>query len=60
LVCVPVMDKDRTLGGMFFGKCLWEPATEIIVKDVKQRLRGIRMERKKLVAAIRKLRGRSW
>jgi two-component system response regulator YesN len=55
LVCVPVMDKDRTLGGMFFGKCLWEPATEIIVKDVKQRLRGIRMERKKLVAAIRKL-----
>ena len=23
LVCVPVMDKDRALGGMFFGKCLW-------------------------------------
>ena len=22
LVCVPVMDKDKELGGMFFGKCL--------------------------------------
>ena len=22
LVCVPVMDKEKALGGMFFGKCL--------------------------------------
>jgi len=55
LVCVPVMDKDKALGGMFFGKCLWEPATEIIVEDVRQRLRDVRIDRKKLTAAIHQL-----
>ena len=33
LVCVPIMDKDKALGGIFFGKCLWEPVTQILVKD---------------------------
>jgi two-component system response regulator YesN len=55
LVCVPVMDKDRALGGMFFGKCLWEPATEMLVEDIEKRLRGIRIEKKKLAAAVGKL-----
>ena len=52
LVCVPVMDKDRALGGMFFGKCLWEPATELLVADIEKRLKGIRIEKRKLAAAV--------
>jgi len=54
-VCVPVMDKDTALGGMFFGKCLWEPVTQILVKDVEKRLRGLGIERRKLASALRKL-----
>ncbi|MHC4692282.1 MAG: helix-turn-helix domain-containing protein [Planctomycetota bacterium] len=55
VVCVPVMDKDKALGGMFFGKCLWEPATEILLEDIRKRLKGVRFDDKKLVAAIGKL-----
>lgn len=55
LVCVPIMDKDKALGGIFFGKCLWEPVTQILVKDVEKRLKGIRINRKKLTAAMREL-----
>jgi two-component system response regulator YesN len=55
LVCVPVMDKDKALGGMFFGKCLWEPVTPILVEDIKRRLNGIRTDKRKLTTAIRGL-----
>jgi two-component system response regulator YesN len=55
LVCVPIMDKDRALGGIFFGKCLWESVTQILVKDVEKRLKDIRVSRKKLTAALREL-----
>ena len=55
LICIPVMDKDNALGGMFFGKCLWEPAKEILVEDIRKRLKDVRFDGKKLVAAIDKL-----
>ncbi len=55
LVCVPVMDKDTVLGGMFFGKCLWEPVTQILVEDIERRLKDIRLNKRKLVNAINKL-----
>ncbi len=55
LVCVPVMDKDKAMGGMFFGKCLWEPVTSILVEDIKRRLKGIRADKRKLTAAIKSL-----
>ena len=55
LVCVPVMDKDKALGGIFFGKCLWEPVTQILIRDVEKRLDGICLNRKKLTAAMREL-----
>ncbi|MCP4257574.1 MAG: helix-turn-helix domain-containing protein [Planctomycetes bacterium] len=55
LICVPVMDKDKALGGIFFGKCLWEPVTHILIKDVEKRLDGISVNRKKLAAAMREL-----
>jgi len=52
LVCVPIMDKDKALGGIFFGKCLWEPVTQILINDVEKRLNGIRVNRKKMTAAV--------
>ncbi|HUT29190.1 MAG TPA: helix-turn-helix domain-containing protein [Sedimentisphaerales bacterium] len=55
LVCVPVMDKDTALGGMFFGKCLWEPVTRILLKDVEKRLAGLGLKGRKFAAALRKL-----
>ena len=42
LVCVPVMDGSLPLGGLFFGKCLWEPFDETLLLDVTKRLRGLR------------------
>ncbi|MCI0499518.1 MAG: PocR ligand-binding domain-containing protein, partial [Planctomycetales bacterium] len=41
LGCVPVMDGSLPLGGLFFGKCLWEPFDESILADVQKRLRGL-------------------
>jgi two-component system response regulator YesN len=55
LVCVPIMDKDKALGGVFFGKCLWEPVTQTLIRDVEKRLKGVPVDKKKLVDAIRKL-----
>ncbi|MHC4666139.1 MAG: PocR ligand-binding domain-containing protein [Planctomycetota bacterium] len=55
LICVPVMDKDRALGGMFFGKCLWEPATQSLVNDVEKRLKGVGVDNRILTEAMRKL-----
>ncbi|MHC4573119.1 MAG: helix-turn-helix domain-containing protein [Planctomycetota bacterium] len=55
LVCVPVMDKDTALGGMFFGKCLWEPASQILFKDVKKRLGDLDINGRRLAAAMRML-----
>jgi len=55
LVCVPVMDRDDALGGMFLGKCLWEPVTPILVADVRKRLEDIGVGSGELWAAISEL-----
>jgi len=55
LVCVPVMDKDKTLGGMFFGKCLWEPVTKVLIDDIQNRLKDLHPDKRKLLPAIHKL-----
>ncbi len=55
LVCVPIMDKDKPLGGMFFGKCLWGPVTDLMIDEIKKRLKGVKVDSKKLVAAMNKL-----
>jgi two-component system response regulator YesN len=55
LVCVPVMEKDIPLGGFFFGKCLCEPINGVAEGDILKRLRGLRLERKKIVDAARRL-----
>ena len=55
LVSVPVMDKDKALGGMFFGKCLWEPVTGVLVEDIRKRLENIRIDKRRLVRALEQL-----
>lgn len=55
LVCVPVMDTDRVYGGMFFGKCLWEPVTSMLVGDVERRLRDLETDADGIDAALRDL-----
>lgn len=55
LACVPAMDKEKPLGGIFFGKCLWDEPDEIVIDDIDKRLKGIRINRKKLKLAIEKL-----
>ncbi len=55
LVCVPVVDRDTVHGGMFFGKCLWEPPTASLGKDVASRLRGIPIEAGEIARALQRL-----
>ncbi len=55
LACVPIMDKDKPLGGVFFGKCLWEKPDEMLIEDVNKRLRSVHKDKTRLIQAIRKL-----
>lgn len=55
LVCVPIMDRDKTLGGFFIGKCLWQPVTKIFLDDIDKRLKGTRIGHDMLIHAINKL-----
>jgi len=55
LVCVPIMDGTLTLGGLFFGKCLWEPFDESLLQDVAKRLRSLRFDPETLKDTLRKL-----
>ena len=52
LACVPIMQKDIPLGGLFFGKCLWESPSDILVKNMFQNLRGVAENDKKLKDAF--------
>lgn len=55
LVCVPVMQKDAALGGIFFGKCLWENADKTITDDMFKRLQGLEFDENKIVEAAKRL-----
>jgi two-component system response regulator YesN len=55
MVGVPVVDTDRVYGGMFFGRCLWEPVTPILLRDVERRLGDAQVARNGIVAALRRL-----
>ncbi len=54
-VAVPIMDRDNPLGGLFFGKCFWEQCNESIEEDILKRLRGLRVNRSKLINSAYKL-----
>jgi two-component system response regulator YesN len=55
LVCVPVMDGDIPLGGLFFGKCLWEEFGEDTKTEIFKRLQGLKFDRTALANAASKL-----
>ena len=54
-VCIPIMDKDIALGGIFFGKCLWQDLTDETVADIRKRLAGLRIGAHKLLDTARAL-----
>jgi len=53
--CVPVMNNEVPLGGIFLGKCLSEPFGPAIEEDFKKRLHGLRIQKDALFSAARKL-----
>jgi len=55
LVCVPVMDGDTPLGGLFFGKCLFNEAGDAVVSDIFECLKDLPIEEQALRDAIDEL-----
>jgi two-component system, response regulator YesN len=55
LVCVPVMDGDTVLGGLFFGKCLFNEASDMVRGDIFECLKDLNLEPTDLRAAIEEL-----
>ncbi len=55
LVCVPMVDNDVAHGGVFFGKCRWEPVTPILVRDVDSRLASLDVDRRQATERLRSL-----
>jgi len=55
LVCVPVLDRETVCGGMFFGKCPWEPVTDVLKRDVEKRLGDLDLADREIVAALHRL-----
>lgn len=55
LGCVPVMDSDQPLGGLFFGKCIWEPFDETLEADVQKRLRGLHIKEQEIFSTLQKI-----
>lgn len=50
--CIPIMEGNLPLGGLFFGKCLWEPLDENLVSDIQKRLRGLKIHKNKIVQTL--------
>ena len=55
LTCIPIMDGQVPLGGLFFGKCLWEAPDELFFFDVLKRLRGLRLPHQRLTEGVQDL-----
>ncbi len=55
LVCIPIMDGQIPLGGLFFGKCLWDKPDELFFFDVFKRLRGLRLPCNRLTEGVEDL-----
>jgi two-component system response regulator YesN len=49
------MDKDTALGGIFFGKCMWENVSETLAEDVEKNLQGTGIDKQELVQALEAL-----
>ena len=55
LACIPVMEGSLPLGGVFFGKCLWEPFDETLEADIEKRLRGLQIYKHEIIETLMKL-----
>ncbi|MCE5186756.1 MAG: PocR ligand-binding domain-containing protein [Planctomycetaceae bacterium] len=55
LACIPIMDGSLPLGGMFFGKCIWEPADDSLERDIEKRLTGLRVFRQDMDQVLERL-----
>lgn len=55
LACIPIMDGDLPLGGLFFGKSLWQPFDETLEADVQKRLRGLQIHEYEIVETLASL-----
>lgn len=55
LVCVPMMDQDMPIGAIFFGKCLWEQVTAILLEELCKRTAGLGISRNEIETAVNKL-----
>ena len=55
LGCIPVMNGNQPLGGVFFGKCIWEPFDEMLEADVEKRLRGLHIKQHEIYDALQKI-----
>ena len=53
--CLPIMNHDTPLGGIFLGKCLSEPFSPAVLEDFIKRLIGLRIQKNALLTAARKL-----
>jgi two-component system, response regulator YesN len=53
--CVPIMNNDILLGGIFLGKCLSESFGSVIEGDLNKRLLRLRIDKVALFSAARKL-----
>ena len=40
-VCVPAMENETPLGGLFFGNCLFEPLSEVSEQEILKSLSGV-------------------
>jgi two-component system response regulator YesN len=49
------MDKDTALGGIFFGKCLWDKVNKAMIEDTQKNLQGTGIDMKKLGPALKSL-----
>jgi two-component system, response regulator YesN len=55
LVCVPIMDGDTALGGLFFGKCLFNEASDVVRQDIFDCLKDLNLDPLDLRNAIEEL-----
>lgn len=55
LICIPIMENDIPLGGLFLGKCLWEKPSDLMLADISARLKGVVADEKSILAAVKKL-----
>ena len=55
LGCIPIMEGDLPLGGLFFGKCIWEPFDETLENDVRKHLRGLHIHDYEILETLQEL-----